>query len=180
MGWKAVKDHYRIKHIIHVRAEGICIGSGYVPDMMVISHDGRLIKRYEWASNEDLVRYQQEMDANPERLRRLVIQQDTFATSIPVYTYEGGTIIEKFCETPGYPNVTHDGDLMYENTYSTDRDEVILWAKANAQSGIRFYQRRIEEAEKELRDLRTRLTEQEMAAAKLEADYPAVVQNEDE
>jgi len=29
----------------------------------------------------------------------------------------------------GWPNVTHDGDLMYANTYSTDKGKVIEWCE---------------------------------------------------
>ena len=121
MGWKTVKEHYQIKHHVCVGEAGICIGSGYISDILVISLEGVLIKRYEDRSNNQLSEYQRRMDADPALLKRLVQTSDTFAISIPVYTYNDGTIIEKRCEAPGWPNVTHDGDMMYENRYSTDR-----------------------------------------------------------
>lgn len=49
------------------------------------------------------------------QIKNAITVTDTFTASIPVYSYEDGTIIEKLCEKPGSPNLTHDGDLMYDN-----------------------------------------------------------------
>ena len=53
--------------------------------------------------------------------------------SLPVYTYEGGEIIEHKCEAYGWPNLTDDGQVMYNNKFSSDRNEVVRWAKENAE-----------------------------------------------
>lgn len=42
---------------------------------------------------------------------------------------EDGIVIEKQCEEVGYPNVTNDGELMYDNQFSTDINEVISWGR---------------------------------------------------
>lgn len=136
MGWKNVKDHYQINHLVQVCSEGICIGSPYIHNLLVISLDGKLIKEDNWASNKDLLRYQAEMLADPEKLRELVLSKDEFQTFIRVFTYDGGEIIEKYCEEPGWPNVTHDGDMMYENTFSEKKSVVIKWAKSNCLAAI--------------------------------------------
>jgi hypothetical protein len=157
MGWKNIKEHYRIKHQLRVSEGGICIGSAYISDILIINFDGVLIKRYEDRSNDDILRYQSEIDADPILLKRLVQTQDRFTASIPVYTYADGSIVEKQCEIPGWPNVTHDGDMMYENTYSTDKAQVIEWAKRNASLAVKCGLRDVEEAEKALSDARSRL-----------------------
>ena len=133
MGWKSVKQHYQIGHIVQVTEEGICIGSAYVYNLMVISTEGRLVKRRE-SSDRDLVRYQAEMDKDVEMLKRLVLQQDHFDKSVPVFTYDGSLIIEKKCEELGWPNITHDGELMYENMFSKEQSKVIAWAMRNAEA----------------------------------------------
>jgi len=173
MGWKNVMDHYRIEHHVEVTKEGICIGSPYIHNIIVIGLDGKIKKRYEGRSNEDLYRYQNEMDAGPETLRQLVQSPDSFAAAVSVYTYCGGNIIEKQCETPGWPNVTHDGEMMYKNTFSTDKDQVVVWAKENADLGIKLGRERIAEAEKDLSERQDYLASREANRAKLEADYPA-------
>lgn len=136
MGWKNIKEHYRIDHHVQVTSEGICIGSPYIHDIIVISKDGVLSKEYDRDVNDKLARYQADMKADPEKLREMVLAEDTFETSIPVYTYRGSEVIEKQCEQPGWPNVTHDGDMMYENTFFADRDEAIIAAKNNCEAGI--------------------------------------------
>ena len=42
MGWKNVKEHYRIEHQVQVRAGRICIGSPYISEIIVIGADGML------------------------------------------------------------------------------------------------------------------------------------------
>lgn len=175
MGWKSVKEHYRIKHIVQVRPDtGICIGSSYVGELIVIGFDGTLKKRHDSTVNEDLLRYMRAFDADPEKLKELVAAPDTFSASIPVYTYDGGTIVEKQCEEAGWPNVTHDGYLMYENTFSTDKEKVIGWAKRNAKLGVKHYRERISETEEKLARFRGLLADEESHVAKLDADYPTV------
>ena len=166
MGWKAVRDHYRVEHIVQVTSAGICIGSPYIHDIIVISAErGEITKRYDpgrgWSRIGNLDRYQAEMDADPFKLAELVAAQDTFERSIPVYTYEGGEIIEKQCEELGWPNVTHDGCIQFENTFSPDSGLVRTWAIDNAKSGIEWMTESVEEAERELAEKRERLAKRE-------------------
>ena len=44
MGWKNVKEHYRIKHIVCTTQDGIAIGSPFIQDIIVIGHDGTMRK----------------------------------------------------------------------------------------------------------------------------------------
>ncbi len=168
MGWKNIKEHYRIKHLVQVTGQGICIGSGYIHDIIVIGLDGIQKKRYDDRSNADLMRYQHEIDINPEKLYQLIQQPDIFSKSITVYTYNGGDIIEKQCESLGYPNITHDGEMMYENTFSADKDEIVTAAKTNSDCAIKFMNKRIKEAEERLKEFRNDLLSHEEDRAKLE------------
>jgi uncharacterized Zn finger protein (UPF0148 family) len=171
MGWKNVKEHYRIGHIVHVTEKGICIGSGYISEIIVIDKAGTIIKRYDSTVNEGLLRYQQEMDADPETLKRLIKETDTFSKSIAVYTYEGGEIIEKQCEEPGWPNVTHDGCLMYENLFSTDKMTVVQWAIENAKAAVKLKIDSILRLEKQISEEQKLLSEFKADLEKLESEY---------
>lgn len=175
MGWKNVKTHYRIEHIVQVREGNICIGSGYLPEIIVIDAAGNLVKSYD-GHNDELSRYQAEMKADLPKLRALVEAPDSFETSLTVYTYETrkGVLVEKQCETPGYPNVTHDGILMYENTFSTDKAKVVRWAKDYARDGITAHENHIRELQKQIAVQESYLAEEKAALAQLEADYPGV------
>jgi hypothetical protein len=172
MGWKNVKEHYRIKHIVQVTENGICIGSPYIHDIIVIDFNGSILKIDTSTTNKDLIRYQNEMDDDPITLKRLIETPDAFSKSITVYTYEGGEIIEKQCETPGWPNVTHDGCLMYENLFSTDKMAVVRWAKENAKAAVKLTINSILRLEKQLSESQKLLSEFKADLEKLESEYP--------
>lgn len=172
MGWKAVKDHYRIEHIVQVTDKGICIGSPYIHDILVISKDGVLMKPDRVSQNVSLRRYQDEMEADPALLQELVLREDVFDRSIKVYTYDGAEIIEKLCEEPDWPNVTHDGLVMYENTFSTDREKVVKFAWRNASAGVEAGRRYVKQTEEELASRRQYLAQAEADLARLGNEYP--------
>lgn len=121
MGIKALVDRYRIEHIVQREDNGdILIGSPYISAIIRISKEGKILKRYgDGRTNEDLQRYQKEMDEDEPtgELKRLIDLPDTFGELTPIYTYKGGNIVKKYCEKPGWPNITTDGELIYENTF---------------------------------------------------------------
>ena len=190
MGWKNVKVHYGITHYVMVADKGICIGSGYVHDLLVVRNSD---EPRDWRDSVDRTetkigcnlslwrpRYLGQgepfdgivkaMMDDPATLRRLIETPDTFSASVPVYTYDyDGNIIDKLCEEPGWPNVTHDGDMMYENTFSTDRDQVIKWAQRNMEAGRENAALDIEQQEEKLARTRERLSRFEAALVKLRA-----------
>ena len=143
MGWKNVKEHYRIEHIVRVEDDCICIGSGYIPNLISIDQDGTILENVD-GSNDDLHRYLAEFKADPEKLKELVSLPDKFGPTVPVYTYDGDQIIEKQCEETGWPNLTTDGELMYENTFFASRDDAIETAITNAKAGISLAERALE------------------------------------
>lgn len=174
MGWKAVRDHYRIEHIVQVTDKGICIGSGYIHDCIVIDKNrGEVITRYDpspgWSRNADLLRYQAEMDADPFKLAELVAAPDRFERSITVFTYAGGEILEKQCEELGWPNVTHNGLIQYENMFSTDRGLVRSWAIDNARAGVEWRREQVAQAKVDLEELEKQLAQREADLRQLEA-----------
>ncbi|RVJ69033.1 hypothetical protein CN167_27505 [Sinorhizobium medicae] len=173
MGWKNVKEHYRIDHQVEVTEEGICIGSPYVHAIIVISLDGALIKEADRTLNEKLMRYQFEMKADPAKLRDLVVSPDTFSASIPVYTYRGAEIIEKRCEELGWPNVTHDGDMMYENTFFANREGAVEAAKSNCEASILLRLMEISDQQQRMAKSKARLEELLDNAKKLGLPVPS-------
>jgi hypothetical protein len=152
MAWKAIKEHYRIDHSVQVvPGKGICIGSPFVHDLLTIDPEGRVIVgKLGVRAGDKLSRYRDEMEADPAKLKDLMEQPDVFERSIAVYTYEGADIIECACEELGWPNVTHDGRMMYENTFSPDRAEVVAWAVRSARSSIEAWTENFARAQDEL------------------------------
>jgi predicted transcriptional regulator len=171
MGWKAVKTHYRIEHIVDTVPNCIRIGSGYIRDIIVIDLDGIIVKRYS-GGDPDLTRYMREMEENPQLLAQLVREKDVFACSIQVYTYDDDAVVEKECEVLGYPNVTHDGELMYENTYSPDRDKMAKRAKENARAGVQLAMRHLRNLREDTVRCEAEIAKWCAAVNKLDADHP--------
>lgn len=153
MGWKAFKQHYGIEANVGIENGVVCIGSGYI-DLLRVSMDGQIEFAYQMGTDHQVYVVQEAIKADPATAARLLTAEDTFERSITVYTYEGAEILEKFCETTGYPNVTHDGLMMYENMFSTDRDLTIQRALANANANAEGLNRAIQNVEQQLLDLK--------------------------
>lgn len=159
MGWKNVKEYYRIDHQVEITDEGLCIGSAYVHAIIVISLDGAIVKEDDRTLNEKLMRYQAEMKADPAKLRDLITSPDSFTASIPVYTYRGAEIIEKCCAQLGWPNVTHDGQMMYENTFFAQKEEALDAARRNCEASIMLRRMEISDQHKRMAKSTARLEE---------------------
>ncbi len=175
MGWKNIKEHFRIEHIVCVKqGEGLCIGSPYIYNIIVLALDGTVKKRNDRSgSNPDLDRYQREIDATPaSKIKELLDAPDTFAAALAVYTYDGGTIKECRCEAYGWPNITHDGQLMYENTFSAAREKIVQSAKRNAQAGIEIWTRNLQDSQKRVTECETELGQAKRELAQLNAENP--------
>ena len=169
MGWKNVKQHYGIEHIVRVVPDkGICIGSGYVHDIIVIDKDLNIERLQYLGRGGPFDGWVHAMEADKATLRRLIDTPDTFERNIAVYTYDyDGNIIEKQCEALGWPNCTHDGQCMYENTHSADRAQVVTWANGELGAVVDNWRKTVVERERELDDSRVRLAQYEAALAKL-------------
>lgn len=175
MGWKNVKEHYRIGHMVAADDEQVYIGSAYVSKLIIIPKDGNV----RWgelgsSGNDDLARYFSEMSADKTKLIELLDTPDTFSAALPVFTYRDDAIIETVCEKYGWPNVTHAGQIMYENSFSSERDTVVRWAKQNALAGISMSDRSIASLTQSLD--RERETRKECAGwlETLNAEFPEV------
>ena len=175
MGWKNIKEHYEIGHNVCVSSKGICIGSGYVHDLAVIDITTGKVTANKTFSNFLRDHYPDLLDATEQEVLQLINSQDTFIASLTVYTYAGGEILEKQCEEYGYPNITHDGEQMYENTFFSDKKAAIETAKENASAGIECYTDNIDRLEADLKKARDRLNKEELNFQKLEADLAAYV-----
>lgn len=175
MGWKSIKEAFGIeRHIVCVTEKGICIGSGYVHDLVTIDMQTGQVR--ESHSFKDFLgrTYPALAKAAPAEVLALIQAKDSFSASIPVFTYEGAVISERLCEKPGWPNATHCGELMYENTFHTDKQVVIGWAKKSARLRVRNAAECITRLREQLRDAERELTMARGAVVLLNSGYPGV------
>lgn len=173
MGWKNIRDHYRIGHIVKIVAGDVHVGSAYIGDLLIIRSDGSLSKRDEHWSRGDLARYQEEIDADPDLFAKLLAQPDAFGALTAVYTWEDGAVIERACEETGWPNVTTDGHLMHDNRYTTDPREALERGRRDAAAAVETYARIVAEAEAELDSRRGMLSQGIAIADRIGADVAA-------
>jgi len=145
MGWKKVKEHYDIKHIVCVTKEKkygdepvICIGSGFIHDLIVVSMQGKILKRRDSSWGLDVLQAELDEDSKSGKLRELIEAKDEFKDLKTVYRVCYKHIVEFKCEEYGYPNCTTDGRLMYENTFTSDLDEAKRWLLYRSRLGENF------------------------------------------
>jgi len=117
MGVKSIREAYDIGHIVTKDGDRICIGSAMVHNLIEINSSGEITKRYTWGTNDDLARYQKQIEEDPQRFKKLFDQQDDFGPLLPVFTYSNGRVVKKFCEEYGWPRTTTEGAEMYVNSY---------------------------------------------------------------
>lgn len=176
MGWKTFKDHFGLtKHTVCVDKGGdILVGSGYVSDLLRIHADGHIVENKTFSGF--LSRYYPDLKAaSSEEIVSLIQAVDVFQETVPVFTFEGAEIVEKRCEALGWPNVTTEGDLMYENTYFRTRELAAAKAKASASSGLQFFKRRVADLSLQLEAAQADLAQCASNLAKLESDFPSVL-----
>jgi hypothetical protein len=156
MGWKSVQDHYGItRRQVHVRDGEMRIG-----DEVVIGTDGTVVVRRDWNPPNEITAAVERMRADPDTLRALMARPDDFGPSVPIWTYRGDRLVEDLCETPEWPGLTHSGEVIYENTHSTDREEAFAFALSAANAGVEAAHEHVVEAETRLAQARRRLSDQ--------------------
>ena len=171
MGWKNVKEHYGIKHIVQVTNAGICIGSGYVHNILTIRADLSIARSPGVGVGERFDSMVSALEADSLKLRDLIESPDTFSASIPVYTFTyDGEIIRALCEQPGWPNVTHDGRIMYENTHFPKRSQAVEQATKVLDAVAENAANRCAEARLELEKAESRRAETEAAVERLKRE----------
>lgn len=174
MGWKTLKQHFGIEHIVQVTEKGsIYIGSGYIHDLVVIDPKTGEVRENQTHAGFLRQHYPEILATPPAEIVKLIEAQDVFDASVPVFTYRESEIIEKRCEEPGWPNVTHDGCVMYENTFSTDKAKVIQWAHRSAELRVKYTKEQISRVESDLAALQKQLAHDLDVWVRLAAVYPA-------
>lgn len=168
MGWKRFKERFRIEHIIQISDNKLLIGSPYVSNLANIDMDTGEI-----TGNPNFEKFLSDnypclLQATASEILEELNGSDHFDSSILVYTYNKGEILEKYCEIEGYPSLTHDGVLMHENTFSRNRADVVKWAITDIDISIQWGLEKIGECEEELHKLKTKLKQDQECKRELE------------
>lgn len=83
-------------------------------------------------------------------LQSIIDGEDDKAGSVEIYKPENGAITVKYAKTPGWPNSTTDGELMYNNTHFTDYQKAVEQGIREHDSHVEFLKEKIEGLESDL------------------------------
>ena len=150
MRFKAIKQHYDIGYIVAIYNEEkyggdcICIGSGFVHGLIAINIEtGKVFysSLVTPGENSEIGQLAARIKADEKNgvLRALIDEPDTFARNLPVFTTENWAVKAEQCEEYGWPNTTHTGRIMYENTYFRTRAEAYADTAPTAQTRSWFF-----------------------------------------
>jgi hypothetical protein len=147
MGIKLIKEQFRIHHIAHIDAGLFHIGSPFISTILSFNIDGELVYGAENLANKDLVRYNNEISENKALFKQLWEQADPQKGDIGVFwVSDDCSISEDTCDEFGWPNTTHSGALMYENTHFKTKREAAERGIRDVEAGIRSFKSNINEA----------------------------------
>ncbi|MFL1449136.1 hypothetical protein ACI77O_12145 [Pseudomonas tritici] len=176
MGWKTLKQAMSISHNVSVSGDSIVIGSGYISALVSINIKTGIAQESETFPGFMRNHYPSLDVATPDELLALINTPDVFDTSITVYSFKGSEIVESQCEVPGYPNTTHTGVLMYENSHSTEKAVVIDWAKTDAKLRATGLEDALIRLEREKAKMQADHAFAHTCITELEAAYPTPTQ----
>lgn len=175
MGWKTFKEKFGIdNHIVFIEEGKLLVGSQFIRDLITVDLETGLVS----GDGRDCMllhqKYPALRDASPEEVLAALNADDIFSASIKVYSYEPGKIREHFCEVPGWPNVTHDGEMMYQYRHSTEKELVISWAKQDVQRRSQNSRDAIEQLQQKIITIQSRLDADQAWELELQQLYPDI------
>lgn len=153
-------------YIINNNDDYIAVGSPLCHDLISVNkktlklryaldtwHEGRNSLRSEellfiWDKLQELI--------NNGEIKNIIEGQDEIENPLPVFTVRDGKVVKSFTDQYGWPNITIDGDEMYDNTWFKTELEAIKYGIQEYKAGMDIVQRTIDERRKELREFEER------------------------
>lgn len=152
MGWKTLKEHFGIEHIVKIEGDQVLIGSPYIGDLGVIDiKTGKLSLKDGW--ERSLEDYPALRSASPAEILDLLRAPDHFNGKTCVYIVSDAKVYEDYCEKEGYPNVTYSGRLMYQNTTFLSLKDAQTSALKSLEYRVKSWEERKRMLLKEVEDL---------------------------
>jgi hypothetical protein len=153
-------------YIINNNDDYIAVGSPLCHDLISVNkktlklkyaldtwHDGRSSIKHDellfiWDKLQELI--------NNGQIKDIIEGHDEIENPLPVFTVRDGKVIKSFTDKYGWPNITIDGDLMYDNTWFKTELEAIEYGIQEYKAGMDTVQRTIDEKRKELKEFEER------------------------
>ena len=88
--------------------------------------------------------------AETGEIKSIIAGQDELKNPLPVFSYKAGKIVESTTDEYGWPNVTVDGTLMYENVWFKTYAEALKYGLKNAEYAVKDWERNVSRRQEEL------------------------------
>jgi len=141
MGIKALKREFNIGHLVQRRAGKTIIGSPYVSELIAIDSEG-VVSKSDIVSTgkEEIGQINAALVAcDKAKLLKILNEPEIPIDPKPVYTEASrGRVIKVYCEEYGWPNLTTEGVLMYDNCHYQKRSAALRHARRESVCGIEW------------------------------------------
>jgi hypothetical protein len=95
--------------------------------------------------------------------------KDKIENPLPVFTVDGGQLVESVTDVYGWPNTDDNGICMYENTHFPTKEQAIEYGISEYKAGLEMSLDRVKEKESELRESQIRVEKYMSYLAHLES-----------
>lgn len=158
MGWKLFKETFNVGHIVQVDQNKLYIGSSYIHNIVQIDMNTGEININNSVFSDFLhEKYPEILECKKCDLIKIFKTKDVFEKSIPVYTFEDGDIIKEYSEELGFPNVTHSGNIIHDNTYFKTEKEAVNAAIEAHKNTLDFFLTELDSLTKERERLESKI-----------------------
>jgi hypothetical protein len=142
------------EYIICLSKNNICIGSRFIPELITININTLKIESTYSFKDERLEIIWNKLNdiINSGDILNIINGNDSIENMFPVYSVKNGKLIEQYTDIFGWPNSTHDGELMYENSHFLAKEEALDCGIKEIKRRICYIKERIEISEEELKE----------------------------
>jgi hypothetical protein len=156
-------------YTVHNSEGKLCVGSSLCSDLISLNIETKELKYAldTWREGRKSIKYEP-LEIIWDRLEELINNgeidyylegEDEIENPLPVFSFSNGTLIKTTTDEYGWPNITSDGTLMYDNTFFKTEIDAIEYGIKETKISIRFskekYERlksEIESVEKDIQD----------------------------
>lgn len=178
MGFKAFKEHFGIDdHIVSVHNKIISIGTDFISTLVSIDMQTGAILLNDIFSEFLAQKYPKILHSTNEERLALIQIEDQFSQSITVYFACNGQVVEKQCEELGFPNVTHDGEIMCQTTHYENKADAVEYARKNLHYQIKNHEESVADLEANLTEKKDKLAESKKLMEEFNNTYPVAIMN---
>lgn len=94
---------------------------------------------------------------NSGEIKDIINGKDEIENPLPVFTVDGGKLIESVTDEYGWPNTDDNGVLMCENTHFKTKEEAIRYGIEESKAGIEMDTRNLQELEERMQKIKNRM-----------------------